>query len=104
MGKTTINKDGYLVFKDSGKLVHRWVAFYKIYLKNKYHYFLPFRYYQVHHIDGNKLNNNVENLEIITKGKHGKLHGNDDSKEPFRVKLAYVLKSASLFTRILRSL
>jgi Zn-dependent peptidase ImmA (M78 family) len=28
----------------------------------------------VHHIDGNKLNNNIENLEIVSRGNHIKLH------------------------------
>lgn len=30
--------------------------------------------YVVHHKDENKNNNKLENLEAITKGKHGKLH------------------------------
>lgn len=28
----------------------------------------------VHHIDGNKLNNNIDNLKIISRGNHIKLH------------------------------
>ena len=28
----------------------------------------------VHHKDGNKRNNNIENLEIITRGEHASLH------------------------------
>ena len=30
--------------------------------------------YLVHHIDGNKLNNDISNLEIIPRGKHSSLH------------------------------
>ena len=30
--------------------------------------------YSVHHIDGNKLNNNVENLMVMTKAEHSRLH------------------------------
>ena len=28
----------------------------------------------VHHVDGNKLNNNIDNLEIIRDGYHSRLH------------------------------
>ena len=30
--------------------------------------------YEVHHIDGNKLNNEVENLMVLTKSEHKRLH------------------------------
>jgi hypothetical protein len=30
--------------------------------------------YQVHHKDGNRLNNNIENLELIKSGEHQRLH------------------------------
>jgi len=30
--------------------------------------------YEIHHKDGNKLNNNIDNLEILTKSEHTKLH------------------------------
>ena len=28
----------------------------------------------VHHIDGNKLNNNINNLKVMTRGEHSRLH------------------------------
>jgi hypothetical protein len=55
-------------------LTHRNIAYYSIYLKHKDKYPLPFRMYQVHHKDHNKLNNNVENLEIFTKEEHQAIH------------------------------
>ena len=59
---TEINKEGYLVFKDSKKPVHRWVA------KQKYGDETDGK--EVHHIDGNKLNNNKENLILLSKEDH----------------------------------
>lgn len=31
----------------------------------------------VHHKDGDKLNNNIENLELMTRSEHGKLHAEE---------------------------
>ena len=28
----------------------------------------------VHHIDGNKLNNDISNLQVMTRGEHSRLH------------------------------
>jgi len=57
-----------------GKLIHRDIAYKEIYqypLKHK----LRFGDYDIHHIDKNKLNNSVENLEILTREQHKKKHG-----------------------------
>ena len=35
----------------------------------------------VHHKDGNKLNNNINNLEVMTASYHSKLHRKKDLKD-----------------------
>lgn len=67
-----MDNKGYLRFKDSDSLVHRWVAYHQIY--NKSFFFFPFSYYIVHHKDKNKLNNNAWNLQILSQGRHRKEH------------------------------
>ena len=70
---TYTDEYGYRRFRDSDKLVHRWVA-YK-YLYDPDHYSYPFSYYQIHHIDSNKMNNHMDNLEILTPDEHMLVHG-----------------------------
>ena len=67
------DESGYLRYKDTKKLVHRKVAYNEIYLSNEHDY--PFSAYQVHHKDGNKQNNAVENLQIVMINEHRALHG-----------------------------
>lgn len=65
---------GYL--RDSyGKLIHRKIAFQKIYQKNRRDYSLPFKEYIIHHRDGDKLNNKISNLQIMTQEEHQREHG-----------------------------
>ena len=72
---TYIDDKGYLRYKGSNYLVHRDVAYEEIYrLNTEEEYPLPFREYQVHHIDGNKLNNDYNNLEILTRDEHMEKH------------------------------
>lgn len=35
---------------------------------------------EVHHIDGNPLNNDINNLQVLTKEEHDKLHGERNRK------------------------
>jgi len=61
--KTKTDKNGYLIFEDSGNFVHRWVVekkYGKEEIKGKH----------IHHIDGHKANNEKSNLLLIDKGDH----------------------------------
>lgn len=62
-----LNEDGYEVFEDSGKLFHLWW-----YIKNKGEITSG---YQIHHKDGIKINNNIDNLKAMSKRNHNKIHG-----------------------------
>ena len=78
--KTYKDNNGYLRFNDTNKLVHRWVAEKNIGRKLKPNEI-------VHHIDGNKLNNSSENLQIFSsQDEHQKLH-NKQNIENFFLKL-----------------
>lgn len=67
--KTYIDSRGYRRFKNSGSYVHRWVA-------EKYVVGRRLRRGEVvHHLDGNKLNNDPDNLEVMWKDEHDEEHG-----------------------------
>ena len=55
-------------------LQHRQIAFKYIYQPNRDKYPLPFSQYQVHHIDGNKQNNDLKNLKLVTQDSHEQIH------------------------------
>jgi len=65
--KTYIDEKGYLRFKDSNKLVHRWVVEKEFGRKLR-------AGEEVHHKDGNKLNNDPNNLEPMWWEDHVDLH------------------------------
>ena len=56
-------ENGYLVFKDSRRLVHRWVAEQKYGKENLINK-------EVHHIDQDKRNNDKSNLIALSKEDH----------------------------------
>jgi hypothetical protein len=101
MARTYINQRGYRCFADSGKLVHLWVA------KKKYGS-IP-KGAIVHHKDGNKLNNNPNNLILITKKEHANHHftqarrHRELQKIMFGLKVAFILFIIFLIMRIIIS-
>ena len=64
---TRVDEDGYRRFVNSGRYVHRWVM--EKELKRKL-----LRNEIVHHKNENKLDNRPENLEVMTKKEHYKIH------------------------------
>jgi hypothetical protein len=65
--KYTKRKDGYFRKTDGNRnLLHHDVWIY-------YNGEIPIQY-DIHHKDNNRNNNNIENLEMILKSKHGKIH------------------------------
>lgn len=74
MSKTKVNNKGYLEFIDSGKLVHIWKAEKKYGVENV-------RGMHVHHIDGDKRNNDYSNLILLSKEDHYDLHQNENKKK-----------------------
>ncbi len=57
-----------------GGLIHRKVAYQYLYSYPKYP--KRFRSYDIHHIDGDKRNNSPDNLQILTRKEHKKIHKN----------------------------
>jgi len=66
------DKRGYT--REHSNAVHRHRAYHHIYLKNRKKYPLPFEAYEVHHIDGDKDNNRMDNLAVLTPEEHDKAH------------------------------
>lgn len=71
-------KNGYKIEKEE-EFIHRKRA-YHIYLENRNKYPLPYGAYEVHHIDFDKNNNKVSNLQILTPTEHDKIHEEKDKK------------------------
>jgi len=67
MGKTEINESGYKVFSTTKKPVHIWVA-------EEEHGKENVGGNEVHHLDQDKLNNKRENLIVLMKKDHYKIH------------------------------
>lgn len=68
--KTYLDNNGYLRFKDSNILVHRYVAGKNLGRKLRF-------YEVVHHQDGDKLNNQPYNLYVCTQIEHESIHMNN---------------------------
>ena len=64
------NKTGYYLNSTMRKRLHRYVwEYYKGEIPKRYH---------VHHRDGNKNNNDISNLELLTPGEHLFFHGKEE--------------------------
>jgi len=101
-----IDEDGYIRTRKS-RLLHRQIAYHEIYLENKDLFPLPFSQYVIHHIDGNKRNNNIHNLDILTPEEHNKVHGYYETEETNiekeKEKWIKIIKFSIIFTAILMS-
>ena len=69
-----IDAKGYKRYKKDDRLIHRDIAFKEVYRKNKHSFPRRFSEYDVHHIDGNKFNNNPSNLSIKPRDTHSLAH------------------------------
>lgn len=67
MAKTRTNKEGYMVFEDSGKLVHRWAI-------QKKHGIEVTEDLEVHHLNHDRKDNSKQNLILLKKEDHYDLH------------------------------
>lgn len=65
----SINSQGYKIIKINGKSFYEHRIIMEDYIGRKLD-----DNEDVHHKDGNKLNNDISNLEIINKTEHGKIH------------------------------
>lgn len=76
LGERHLDENGY--YRNGyNKLVHRDVAYHSHYISGykEGKYKLRYREYDVHHVDRNKLNNHPDNLQILTREEHKKVHG-----------------------------
>jgi len=80
-----IDQNGYLRNAETNELIHRSIA------REKYGYLSPED--QVHHIDRNKLNNDPDNLMILSKTEHEIIHGKNELVN-ISNKIEYALGSA----------
>lgn len=83
--KVSLRKDG----KNYNKYVHRLIA--EAFIPN------PNNYQEINHIDGNKHNNNIDNLEWVTKSKNAIHAFNNELRDISMYNRRLVSQSESLF-------
>lgn len=97
--KYTINRDGYYECTTKDRLMlHN-------YIWEKFNGKIP-KGYEVHHIDLNKINNNIDNLMLLTPSEHTKLHsdlknGSGMNKKVRCIETGEVFNSISELARLL---
>jgi len=72
---TRIDDRGYLRWKEDGYLCHRDIARRQTHEYRQRKDDLRFKDLQVHHVDGNKLNNDYRNLQALSPREHMMEHG-----------------------------
>ena len=72
----TINSDGYRYLKIGNKYVLEHRIIMEAYLNRKLK-----RNETIHHKDMNKLNNDISNLEVLSRAEHSRLHSKLKKKE-----------------------
>jgi len=75
------------------ELKKREIAYVDIYKKNQKKYLLPFSKYIIYHKDGNKENDEVSNLELLTPRQFEKLRKERETLKELKEKTKLVLKS-----------
>jgi hypothetical protein len=78
--KIYLGENGYYQFIDSDIYVHRWVMEKHLGKKLSSHEV-------VHHKDRNKLNNSIENLQIMYRWEHDEIH------KPYLISIGVLVKS-----------
>lgn len=91
----TRDEIGYWRTKE-GFLVHRIRAYNKIYSKERDKYPFPYSLYVIHHKDGDKENNKIKNLIILTVPEHNLTH--NYNKENIENLINLTNKTRSLFS------
>lgn len=91
-GRTgAVTKNGYRIFC-RGDREHAKKQYEHRIIWEKYYGKIP-EGYIVHHIDGNKLNNNIENLQLMTETEHAKRHALQRGLGKDRVGIAPINKT-----------
>lgn len=90
--KFTINRDGYYECTTIDRYMlhnHVW---------EKHNGKMP-KGYEIHHIDNNKLNNNIDNLMLVTPSEHAKIHVKERNGSPTNKKVI-CLETGEIFPSI----
>lgn len=91
MADTYVDGRGYKRYKDSDKLVHRHIAYKYVYSKERDKYNKPFSSYEIHHKNGNKLDNRKDNLELLLWNQHESEHSQISIPSSLRKLIKYII-------------